>query len=70
MDAFHPWTKYEVARLRDEEKLLRARDAMHVRELRESRLDGDGTTLRAASWLDRLRRRAPADGPTVRPRPV
>ncbi len=71
MDAFHPWTKYEIARLRDEERLLRARDAMHVRELRESNLDGDGTIARPVSWLDRLRRRQPVtDGATVRPRPV
>jgi hypothetical protein len=67
----HPWTKYEIARLRDEERLLRARDAMHLRELRESQLGGTGTTARTASWLDRLRRREPAaEGATSRPRPV
>ena len=71
MDAFHPWTKYEIARLRDEEKLLRARDSMRVRELRESQLDGGATTARAGSWLDRLRRRQPVtDGASVRPRPA
>ncbi len=71
MDAFHPWTKYEIVRLRDEERLLRARDAMRVREFRESQRDGDATTARAGSWLDRLRRRQPvADGATVRARPV
>jgi hypothetical protein len=71
MDAFHPWTKYEVARLRDEERLLRARDAMHVRELRESKQEVGGATARSASWLDRLRRREPAtDGAAVRARPV
>ena len=71
MDAFHPWTKYEIARLRDEQRLLRARDAIHVRELRESQLEVGGTTGRSASWLDRLRRREPAtDGATVRARPV
>jgi hypothetical protein len=67
MDAFHPWTKYEVARLRDEERLLRARDAMHVRELRESHTELGGAPARPASWLDRLRRREPAtDGASVR----
>jgi hypothetical protein len=30
----HPWTKYEIARLRDEERLLRAREARLVREAR------------------------------------
>ena len=30
----HPWTNYEIARLRDEERLLRARAAMHAAELR------------------------------------
>jgi hypothetical protein len=65
----HPWTQYEVARLRDEERLFRARDAMRAREL--PRHDGNGTTARAVSWLDRLLRRDPApEGATVRPRPV
>jgi hypothetical protein len=35
MDLQHPWTKYEVARLRDEERLLRAREAMRAHEVRE-----------------------------------
>ena len=80
MDAFHPWTKYEIVRLRDEERLLRARDAMRVREfaktvdhtlLKPSQRDGDATTASSGSWLDRLRRRQPvADGATVRARPV
>jgi hypothetical protein len=35
MDIQHPWTKYEVARLRDEERLLRAREAMRAHEVRE-----------------------------------
>lgn len=71
MDAFHPWTKYEIARLRDEERVLRARDAMHVRELRGSRRHDDATA-RAASWFDRLRRRQPAESEATRgrPRPV
>jgi len=35
MDIQHPWTKYEVARLRSEERLVRARDAMRALEVRE-----------------------------------
>ena len=67
----HPWTKYEVARIRDEEGLLRARAAMQVRELRRSDADEIGESARAVSWLDRLRRReVAADGATVRARPV
>ena len=70
MDAFHPWTKYEIARLRDEERLLRARDAMHVRELRESH-EETGAAPSTISLLDRIRRRAPVtDQASVRPRPV
>ena len=71
MDIHHPWTKYEIARLRDEERLLRARAAMQVRELRMSDVAEVGGTARASSWLDRLRRRdAVADRPTIRARPV
>jgi hypothetical protein len=55
----HPWTKYELARMRDEERLLRAREAMRALELRE---DGSGSTGVGAestvSLLDRIRRRA------------
>ena len=55
----HPWTKYEIARLRDEERLLRARHAWHFRELREARpsksqAEDAGSAI---SWLDRIRRR-------------
>jgi hypothetical protein len=35
MDLQHPWTKYEIARLRDEERLVRAREAMRALEARE-----------------------------------
>ena len=67
----HPWTKYEIARIRDEERLLRARAAMQVRELRRTDADEVGETSRAVSWLDRLRRREVAsDGATIRARPV
>lgn len=67
MDINHPWTKYEIARLRDEERLLRARSAMRAIE---SRGAGDveqaGRVQVAESLVDRLRRlglavkRAPA----------
>ena len=71
MDISHPWTKYEIARLRDEERLLRARAAMQVREIRRSDAIEVGGTARASSWLDRLRRRdAVAEQATVRARPV
>ena len=64
----HPWTNYEIARLRDEERLLRARSAMLVREAREARRSElqSGDRTRATSWLQRIRRpgvatdRAPA----------
>ena len=66
----HPWTKYEIARIRDEERLLRARAAMQVRELRESDV-GDVGVVASVSWRDRLRRRASAaDQASVTARPV
>jgi hypothetical protein len=52
----HPWTKYEIARIRDEERLLRARAAMQSRELRAAQEIEPGVVVRS-SWLDRLRRR-------------
>ena len=69
----HPWTKYEIARIRDEERLLRARAAMQVRELRESDVGdlGEVGVVAGTSWLDRLRRRPPAaDQASVTARPV
>ena len=54
----HPWTNYELARMRDEERLLRARSAMLIREAREARrgeLQSDEPT-KATSWLQRIRR--------------
>jgi len=72
MDIHHPWTRYEVARLRDEERLLRARAAMQVKEVRRSNaIEVGETTAQASSWLDRLRRRgAVVDQPTLTSRPV
>jgi hypothetical protein len=54
----HPWTNYEAARLRDEERLLRARSAMLIREAREARRSElqSGEPARATSWLERIRR--------------
>lgn len=71
MDIHHPWTRYEVARLRDEERLLRARAAMQVKEVRRLNAIEIGETAQASSWRDRLRRRgAVVDQPTLTSRPV
>jgi hypothetical protein len=64
----HPWTRYETARMRDEERLLRARSAMLVQEARHARRSElkSREPTRATSWLERIRRpgvvtdRAPA----------
>ena len=68
----HPWMKYEIARMRDEERLLRARAAMHARELRASDSNGMKVVgVLTGSWLDRLLRRAPgADAASAEARPV
>ena len=67
MDINHPWTKYEIARLRDEERLLRARSAMRAIEAREAQDVGHTERVQdSESLIDRLRRlglanrRAPA----------
>lgn len=57
----HPWTKYEIARMRDEERLLRARSALRAVEIREARR-AEAQAAKSAkptrvSFLDRLRRR-------------
>ena len=58
MDINHPWTKYEIARLRDEERLLRARSAMRAVEVREARRSEIETNSQATnSFLDRILRR-------------
>jgi hypothetical protein len=54
MDIQHPWTKYEVARLRHEERLFRARDAMRALEVREEQPAEPAHRL--DSLLDRVRR--------------
>lgn len=67
----HPWTKYEIARIRDEEWLLRAKTAMQVREIRRSEVDEVEEPAQGASWLRRLLGRdVGADQPTVTTRPV
>jgi len=64
----HPWTSYEIARIRDEERLTRARKAMLVREARAA---GNGGVDPQTSWFGWLRRRdTAAEATTVRPRPV
>ena len=66
----HPWTRYEIARIRDEERLLRAREASLVREARAA-AGSDGDAGAQTSWFGWLRRRDVSSEPvTVRPRPV
>jgi hypothetical protein len=67
MDINHPWTKYEIARLRDEERLLRARSAMRAMEAREAQdVEQAGRVQATESLVDRVKRlglatrRAPA----------
>jgi hypothetical protein len=55
----HPWTKYELARLRDEDRLRASRAALHVlaarrrtQNAREAAAPTDAHSLR-----DRIRRR-------------
>ena len=58
MDINHPWTKYEMARLRDEERLLRARAAMQAVEVRRAhRLEQEPDRQPTVSLLDRILRR-------------
>ena len=58
MDINHPWTKYEIARLRDEERLLRARAAMRAVEVREARrVEQEPEGQPTFSLLDRILRR-------------
>lgn len=65
----HPWTKYEIARIRDEERLVRARDAMRARELRTSLVDDE--VAGQSSWFRWLRRRDVSSEPaTARPGPA
>jgi hypothetical protein len=54
----HPWTMYEIARARDEARLLRARAAMVAAEAREARRGEPGPDSQATrSWLGRILRR-------------
>jgi hypothetical protein len=64
----HPWTKYEIARVRDEERLLRAREAMLARELRTSAVDDE--VAGQSSWFRWLRHRDVGAQQTTTPRPV
>jgi hypothetical protein len=68
----HPWTNYEVARIRDEERLHRARAAMRATELDDpnagSEEVADDVGLSLFGWL---RRRQPvAESRPVGPRPA
>lgn len=60
MDINHPWTKYEMARLRDEERLLRARAAMRAVELRDAEPTVVVQERETISLLDRILRRGGA----------
>jgi hypothetical protein len=51
----HPWTKYEIATLRDEERLLRATAAMRARELRTADAGENARPPRSFGWLRRRR---------------
>lgn len=54
----HPWTRYEVARLRDEERLRRARQAAIAADARlVTSNEQPPSPLVANSWIGRLRRR-------------
>ena len=53
----HPWTKYEIARARHEERPARAMAAIRAREIRSDKASEVGRTMRTSSWLARLRRR-------------
>jgi hypothetical protein len=73
MDIQHPWTKYEVARLRNEERLLRARDAMRALEVREEQPTEPTTEAshRLDSLLDRVwRHKARAAASEARPKAI
>ena len=55
----HPWTKYEVAQARDEERLLRAMSAYRALRSRDDATVDLGVESRAGRirFLDRLLRR-------------
>ena len=58
----HPWTKYEVARLRHEERILRVRDAIQALEVRHADASEPPVRkpYRIGSLLARLRRQTEA----------
>jgi hypothetical protein len=55
----HPWTKYEIARARDEERLLRAMSAYHALRGRDGGAEGLVVESRSGRtrFLDRILRR-------------
>ena len=56
----HPWTMYEVARSRDEERMVRARDArLALRAKQESRRVRGDTEEAAISRVGRIRDLSP-----------
>ncbi len=64
----HPWTNYEIARIHDEERLLRARDARLAGEAREAR--ASEAQLSAGDAPDSLFARLKRSGLAVRRAPV
>jgi hypothetical protein len=67
----HPWTNYEIARLQNEERLVRAQQAQRAVSIEEQPAKVGARPSTAARVLRRIRRRAPAEAPApVRPRAV
>jgi hypothetical protein len=68
----HPWTKYEIARIRDEERLLRAREARRAKEVHgptePAEVGGDEVGQSFFGWL--RRRRPVTDSRSVGARPA
>lgn len=52
--SIHPWTMYEVARYRDEERQLRAEEARRALKSDSAEARGDSSKSTSA-WLDRVR---------------
>jgi hypothetical protein len=69
----HPWTMYEVARSRDEERMLRAEEARRALRVQKEPAGSRADTLDAASRFGRIRLLNPltwAEGFHVRPHHV
>jgi hypothetical protein len=72
-NTIHPWTMYEVARSRDEERMLRAEEARRALRVQKDSADNRADTLEAASRFGRIRHLNPltwAEGFNHRPHHV